>query len=195
MRKIAIACSVLVLLFGCKGTKEMFKPDYSSPESVYKTAEKASKKKEYEMYYHSLSKELQQLHGKDYASQIKSIRNMIDQASEDKKSTTEIVGVEYGNYDGYDAKIIVNQYVDGKLFRSNGVAPAKKENGLWKLTVDPANIPAPADHPAIIENKRILETNYKLDLDTKIIYDADKDEEKLQEVKKLLGIGQGDTAK
>ena len=176
MKNIQIIVStVVVFLTGCQFERRASAAaDFSTPEASFNTSFVAVKDRTFNIALDGMSSEYQNNFGPDRQSQLQTIKSNMGKVPDDPTWERKIVNVEYGNFDGYQAKVFYDEYRKGKLVFGHAMMPMVKEAGQWKIALIKKHTPTPKQVSEAEESKKIFKRNYVLDEKAKIIVEVDK---------------------
>ena len=132
---------LMILLITTSCAKNDFKPDFSSPESAFKTFDFASSNKLPGLYLDCLSDEIKKMNGSTRKEQLSKIKESFRRNDIFRNSKIEILEICYEDGDPTLARIKFNRSKNGKTILRNGSAYMVKEYGTWKLSVNRSKQP------------------------------------------------------
>ena len=157
--------------------KELFTADFSTPEAAFNTSFYAVKNHLYEVILDSMSKDYRKNFGVTRSDQMTTLQNGAQRHTHRSDWQRIIVKVEEDasfKQEGYDARVVYNEYEGGKTIFLKARMPMIKEQNQWKIAAIKQPAPTAQQIAEAEESKKILKRNYVLDEKTKTIVEVDK---------------------
>jgi hypothetical protein len=152
---------LVTLVAGCAPNDRTATLNLSTPEDTFKTAFQAAKNKQYDVALDAMTIGYQQNFGATRQDQLKTLKSSGDLAKFNSEWRRVIKRVDYGPFtDGFDAKVIYDDFSGQRLIFKDAVMPMMKEAGLWKIAgakLEKINA------SQMLENNEILASDVVLD--------------------------------
>ncbi len=161
-----IICLLLILgvVQGC-AREQRFVPDFSTPETAFRTTFFAVKNKMYGVVLDSMSNDYRRNFGPDQQTQQETLKLSGRKIKYSPDWERKIIKVEYGPFeDGSDARVIYDEYQGGKPVFLSASMPMVKEDGQWKIALlKPQSATAEEIAATQKRTREMIETEYVLD--------------------------------